>query len=160
LTSILNNNYLFIDKLFKTTYYFFFLAFSPYRSAGNYIQMPFNIDYNESFLNGYGPYCLNIPQNDNFYNCEGLSIINTINKDKNTFKNSLFCDNDYVKMNLPFDTHQNSQFFLDENRMYSNKFYIYDVNGTITNKKYLSCCHPRYVRIREATFFLLTMGNF
>lgn len=120
-----NNNYLFIDKLFKVTYYAFYLSFSPWIAVGNKIELPFEIDNTTNNCPG------DILEDSFLYECDSYSVLNTINRNKITRKNTLFCDNTYTTTKIngyiaPSDIIDN---FMDDKYILSNKFYIYDINN-------------------------------
>lgn len=115
-----NNNYLLIDKLFKITYYAFFLSFSPWISAGNKIELPFEIDNSTNNCPG------DILPESFLYNCDSYSVLNTVHRNKITRKNSLYCKNGFTSIKMNEEIFCDN--FIDDEYFLSNKFYIYDNN--------------------------------
>ncbi len=136
-----SDNYLFYDKLFKINYYMFNLSFSPFRPAGNRIEIPFDINNNYSATSPYGNFlCANpIPTDNVMYYCDGFSIFNKFNQQPNTFNNSLFFNDElggsYMSMPLNILDRPKGIDYINPNMMLSNKFLIYDVRNQVINEK-------------------------
>ncbi len=150
--SAYNNNYLTIDKLFKSSYYLFHLTFSPIRPYENTLDIPTNIYYPTLFQVQNPPYGAHLPpifdtgnvfnlgyNNNNYQNScgsvnlpnnkhlsdSGIPIYNILHNGANFDDryNTLMCNNEWISDDFRDNTFDQRQANV-----------ILDSNNKFTNK--------------------------